>query len=74
MELLNLYGCMMIFGMGCTVGAVFILCVLNETSGLPLDELDLNDESDTDASSNLDQRPLVSIEHQIVCYRTFNNN
>lgn len=76
MEMLDLYGCMMIFGIGCTVGAIFVLCALEETSGRPLDDIYLNDDEidDNASDNNLDQRPLISIQRQRISYQTFNKN
>lgn len=72
MEMFNLYGCMMIFGIGCSIGAIFVLCVLKETSGLSLDNVGMNDEIENDVSNNLDQQPLIHLQHPRLCYHTFN--
>lgn len=75
MEMLDLYGCMTIFGIGCTVGAIFVLYALEETSGVPLDEvLLISDENGHIAPNNLDQRSLTSTQHQRIGYQTFDNN
>lgn len=74
MEMVNLYGCMIIFGIGCSIGAIFILCVLDETSGLCLDDIGLNIEMDNNASVNLDQRPLIDTNKHRMNYFTFNKH
>lgn len=74
MEMFNLYGCMMIFGIGCSVGAIFVLCVLEETSGLSLDNVGANNEFQNNGSSNLDQQPLIRLQHPNFCYHTFNKH
>lgn len=42
-ELLDLHGCMLIYGIGCFVGAIFVVLVLKETSGKSLDDIGKND-------------------------------
>lgn len=67
METLNLYGCMMIFGIGCSIGAIFVLCVLEETSGLSLDNIGMNDDMENTVS-----QPLIPLQCPRLCYHTFN--
>lgn len=71
-EMFNLYGCMMIFGIGCSIGAIFVLLVLEETSGVSLDNVGINDEMENNFASNLDQQPLISLQQSRLCYYTFN--
>lgn len=71
MEMLNLYGCMMIFGIGCSVGAIFVLCFLDETSGLSLDAIGMNDDIENNVSNSLDQQPLIPLERTRIGYHTF---
>ena len=72
MEVLNLYGCMMIFAIGCTIGAIFVLCVLKETSGRSLNDIESDDEFEYDNWNNLDKKPLISQKRQDISYHTFN--
>lgn len=71
-EIYDLYGCMLLFGIGCTIGSIFILFVLDETSGIDIGsnvQIDNNN-----ASINLDRRPLIPIQYQRRNYHTFNKH
>lgn len=66
MEAIDLYGCMMIYGTGCIIGAFFVLFVLEETSGQSL--MDSTPFAD-------DRSPLIfvpEIKSNIKHYQTFN--
>lgn len=39
LESLDLHGCLMIYGTGCVIGFVFVLVILEETSGKSLDNI-----------------------------------
>lgn len=71
MEMFNLYGCMMIFGIGCSIGAIFVLFILEETSNLSLDNVGGHNEYQHGVANNLDQQPLISVQHPRSCYNTF---
>lgn len=38
LEIIDIDGCMMIFGVGSTLGVVFVIFVMEETSGKSLDD------------------------------------
>lgn len=42
LESLDLHGCLIIYGIGCIFGAIFVLMVLKETRGKPLDDMCVN--------------------------------
>lgn len=42
LRLIDLHYCLSIYGVGCIVGFIFVLFVLDETSGQPLDDVGLN--------------------------------
>lgn len=39
LEIVDLHGCMMIFGICSTIGAIFVARVMHETSGKSLDDI-----------------------------------
>lgn len=43
MDMIELYGCMMICGMLCIVGTIFVAVFLKETSGQCLDEVGIDE-------------------------------
>lgn len=49
LECLDLYGCMLLFGCGCLVGTVFVVFILEETTGKSLDSIDINDTTQPDS-------------------------
>lgn len=74
METLELYGCMMIYGSGCIVGALFVLFVLKETSGQSL--IGLNGGIDNRVRCSDDRIPLLLVPDRkspISRYHTFNS-
>ncbi|XP_037040406.1 facilitated trehalose transporter Tret1-2 homolog [Bradysia coprophila] len=61
MELVGLHGSLLIYGIGCVVGVVFVIIVLEETRGQSLDDDDSNETRDRQkGSSNKAQQPLIS--------------
>lgn len=62
-NLIGLHGCMVFYGCGCTIGAVFVLFVQKETSGQSIDNTDsdikIEDKVDT---SNKSKLPLMSTQ------------
>ncbi|XP_055304279.1 uncharacterized protein LOC129569467 [Sitodiplosis mosellana] len=52
---IDLHGCMNIFGVGCIIGAVFVLFVLEETKGKSLDDVGLDDIFDSRIKNDLYQ-------------------
>lgn len=40
MEIIGLHGCMSILGITCTLGAIFVLLVMEETKGKSLEQAD----------------------------------
>lgn len=42
LESLDLHGCLIIYGTGCIFGAIFVLMVLKETRGKPLDDVSID--------------------------------
>lgn len=74
METLELYGCMMIYGSGCVMGAIFVLFLLKETSGLPM--IGSNDGIDNRLRCSDDRIPLLLVPDRkspITRYDTFSN-
>lgn len=61
MSIIGLHGCMMIYGIGCVVGAVFVLVVLKETKGKSLDGVDIKIKDEIDPNNKVGQ-PLISKE------------
>lgn len=62
-NLIGLHGCLIFYGSGCAVGAVFVLYVQKETSGQSID----NAETDTQSEDKLDKsqktnQPLISTQ------------
>lgn len=51
LEIVDLYGCMIIFGTGSTLGAIFVVFVLEETAGKSLDDVELNMAADNQRNS-----------------------
>ena len=43
LEIIDLHGCMMIFGIGSLLGAIYVLLVVDETSGKCLDDVGANE-------------------------------
>lgn len=48
MEVVDLYGAMLIFALGSTVGTIFAFFILQETSGICLDEIGNNNGIESD--------------------------
>lgn len=48
LEQINLHGCLLIYGVGCIVGFVFVLWFLKETSGQSLDEVGIDEKTKTE--------------------------
>lgn len=48
MELIDLHGCMIFFGVSSVVGAIFVYFVLKETSGQSLDDVGLDEKTKMD--------------------------
>lgn len=46
-EAIDLYGCLLVFATLCLVGFVFVLIVLQETTGNSLDDVGVADKSTT---------------------------
>lgn len=42
LEILDLHGCLMIYAVGSFIGAIFVLFVLDETTGSSLDEVGMD--------------------------------
>ena len=40
MDIIGLHGCMLIYALACTLGAMFVLTVMEETKGRSLDQVD----------------------------------
>lgn len=60
-NLIGLHGCMVFYGCGCTIGAVFVLFVQKETSGQSIDNADTNIKiEDTVDTNNKSEWPLLS--------------
>lgn len=51
LELVDLHGCMMMFGVASTVGAIFVAHFMKETSGQPLDDVILTEKTNTNGIS-----------------------
>lgn len=47
LDSIDIHGCMMIFGIASTVGALFVTHFMKETSGRPLDDVVLNEKANT---------------------------
>lgn len=45
LEIIDLHGCMCVFGVGCIIGAIFALFILEETKGKSLDDVGLDDKN-----------------------------
>lgn len=63
LNVVDLYGCMLIYGCGCIVGAIFVLIFTEETSGQRIDDVDEYIKADpkNDGSSKMtdQQCPLI---------------
>lgn len=74
MDTLELYGCMMIYGIGCIFGTVFVILVLLETNGSPSDEVTFNGNNNVEVRlSNGDQQPLIALKKENVSYNSVNS-
>lgn len=47
MEIVGLHGCLTVFGIASTIGAIFVWAVMKETSGKSLDDVELNKPTKT---------------------------
>lgn len=45
LNIINLHGCLIIFGVGCIIGTIFVLFVLEETKGKSLDDVGLDENT-----------------------------
>lgn len=45
---LDLCGCMLILGIGCLVGAIFVVFIMEETTGQSLDDVDADEQTKLD--------------------------
>lgn len=43
--MLDLHGCMMIYGIGSICGAIFVILVLKDTSGISLDDVGIDENT-----------------------------
>lgn len=72
MEKFELYGCLIIYGSCCIVGAVFVLLFLQETNGLSIDEVaPFRKVNNKLLTHDEGQRPLMSVKQHIFSYHTF---
>lgn len=51
LESIDLHGCLMVYGVGCIIGCLFVLLCLKETSGQSLDDVGVEQRRRLDSES-----------------------
>lgn len=45
LKIIDLHGCLAIFGIGCIIGTIFVFFILEETTGKSLDDVGLDEKT-----------------------------
>lgn len=59
LELVDLHGCFIIYGVGCIIGSIFVIFVMRETSGQSLDDVGVNEKPISKCASHGDRSSSV---------------
>lgn len=60
-QVFGLHGCTLIYGIGCVLGAIFVVFVQKETSGRAIDDVEKNEEINEKIDlNNKTIQPLIS--------------
>lgn len=52
LEAIDLHGCFIVYGVGSLIGFLFVLCILEETSGQCLDDVGTDHRAKTDGGEH----------------------